>query len=685
VGECAAAGRQLVATFVKNLEPLGYVFSGSLIQACLTLSPAQVEVLYRELLAHLQRSRGAHQQHQPMYPGFPAQVMAMSEAELYLNAVLHYWTGGRYFPGDDAYRDASRTNAQTARAPLNETTPLTVLELGSVGEFEALFTQLAGANSSPSEQDREDLSWYVRHYGDDIERLLPERVPQKENVACLAALLLAHTSQASVYLERYVKTATDVLRLAVALSDGDVSLAKSTRFRNFSRSERRLLLGLLDRCPAPVEDMLRWKGRWIRLGERLHPGEHRRSYANAADAFEILRQSRPQPTFNGAIEKALEQRDVAGAVERLVARPGIFARRLDQLLRLKLDQQEPIVDRFMAVASSVSTPVLLQVAQHFRSRNSPQPLRVFFPKGQVAKAQAIPNELPPLPETVCAAVVAACEAALIERFRALSLLGRVYVEPALRDYLVPFAVRSASHSFRTVARGSRLPLPECEVLRFFVWWTNGAERTDIDLSATMLDAEFRYVDLLSYYNLQGFGGAHSGDIVDAPNGASEFIDVTISKMLEQKIRYVVMSLTSYTRQPYCDLPECFAGWMARNAPQSGEVYEPRTLQDRLDLTADTRLALPLVIDVVDRKVIWCDMALRCHPRWQNDVSANLKGINLTVQALVDLNKPNLYDLLRLHGRARGVLTENREEAQTVFSVDQETPFHPERISAEYLG
>ncbi len=47
-----------------------------------------------------------------------------------------------------------------------------------------------------------------------------------------------------------------------------------------------------------------------------------------------------------------------------------------------------------------------------------------------------------------------------------------------------------------------------------------------------------------------------------------------------------MVVMSYTNQPYCDLPECFAGWMARTAPQSGEIYEPRTVQDKLDISAN---------------------------------------------------------------------------------------------------
>jgi len=54
--------------------------------------------------------------------------------------------------------------------------------------------------------------------------------------------------------------------------------------------------------------------------------------------------------------------------------------------------------------------------------------------------------------------------------------------------------------------------------------------------------------------------------VDALEGACEFIDLDVVALLAGGVRYVVMSLNSSTRQPYFDLPECFAGWMARERP-----------------------------------------------------------------------------------------------------------------------
>ena len=664
-----------VASILKNLEALGFTFSQSLIEACQALSLEQLTRLYQELIVDLRQAKGAHQLHKPMYPNFPAQVMEMSRAELYINAIVHYLTQGRYLP----------TTERKERMPLLDVVELQVIDLGAQEEFERLFTQLAASNTSLSEQDKEDLTWFAKAYGAGITRLLPDAIPQKENMAFVAGLLMQHTDNAAAFIEKFCRTATDILRLAATLSGGDVSLATATRFRSFTRRERSLLLDLLNRPGATVEDMLRWKKRWIRLGERLHPGEYAKKYPRAAEAFQILRNDVPVPTFNSRLEQSLATKDISASVAQLSTRPGDYARRLDHLLRLDTNTQSGGVEAFRAITGRVSTPVLLQVRQHFLRRNESSPLRVFFPKGNIGKAYATPNALPELPQEICQGVVQVCEAALGERFRALPPLGKVYIDPELANFPVPFASRSASKAFRTLARGSKLPLPvHCNTLRFFVWWKNGAASTDIDLSATLFAPDFSYVSVVSYYDLKNFGGHHSGDIVDAPEGASEFIDISLEKVRAANVRYIVMSLNSYTHQPFCDLPECFAGWMAREHADSGEIYEPKTVQNRLDLTANTRIALPLIIDVVDNQVIWCDVALTRNPRWVNNVHGNLNAINLTLQSLTSLNKPNLYDLFTLHAQARGEQVAELSAADTVFSVAKETPYCQEEITSGYL-
>ncbi len=669
------AEEKYCASFVKNLESVGYSASKELVDACLNLPLDDLVALNDETLNALRRIKGAHVKFRPMYANFPGQVMEMSDARLYLNALMHYASDGKLLPNSD----------KNPRPPLNEGTILQPLGLGTRDQFDKIFSRLASSNTSLSEQDKADVVWFVTSYGDEICDLLPETLPNREVRAVVCASLIELTNEAAKRVSSICDTATDVLRLAVAMSGGDESLAEPTLFKSFKRRQRKLLLQLLEGQKNMVEDMLRWKGRWIRLGERLHPGEYKSQFPKSAQAFAQLRNHQKVETFNSKLEKVLEGKEIESVLSILKSRPGDLARRLDHVLRLSTDDGAKVTAIFAGVAVKVSTPVLLQVRQHFIGRTSPQPMRVFMPKGQVAKAQAIANKLPPITSETCHKIVQICEKALGERFAKLAPLGKCYVDPQLKDFLVPFSQRSASKTLRTVSRGSRMSLPQKDTLRFFIWWKNGLHRTDLDLSAVMFDKEFCFLSSITYYNLKDFGGVHSGDIVDAPHGASEFIDISRARCLEQNVRYVAMVVNSYTSQPYCDLPECFAGWMARERAGSGEVYETKTVEDKFDLTANANIAVPAIFDLQEGQVIWADMSLTQWPYWYNTVAANLWGIQLTLQSMTMLNKANLYDLLTMHAKARGQLVDNEKDAKTKFTVASGTPFDLTKIAADFMG
>lgn len=661
----------VIAALQKNIEGLGFVLSEEVCGQLERLSLPQMDLFYKDLVGGLRGMVGADREFRQMYPNFPAQVMEMSEARLYCNAIFHYCTN-RLLPF-----------SKRERLPLSVEGEPKVIGPGSREDFEHIFTLLVSAKTVLSGQDKEDVVSFVRQYRDGIARLLPDEIPGRENLAVLGAALFRETVMGRDWLSSRVKTATDVLRLAVAMSGGDVSLAEPAKFGRFKRSERKLLLSWVERCANPTEDMLRWKGRWIRLGERLHPGEFAGRFPKTCLAFDVLRNDRPFETFNASVERHLAARNGPAAVELLESRPGELTRRLDHLLR-RSPGPEAVIEAFRNQAAKVATPPLLQAMTHFANRSASTGLRTFFPKGDVAKVQAIPDNLPVLPAGSAEAIVGICEATLIGRFARLPSLGRCYLDPALASYLVPFSQRSAGKALRTLVRGSRLPLPALQFLRFFLWWRNGSSRTDIDLSAALYDDDFNYVDVLSYYNLKNFGGCHSGDIVDAPEGAAEFIDLDVERTKARGVRYIVMSINSFTEQPYCHLPECFAGWMARSEAKSGEVFEPRTVQDKVDIASRTRVCLPAFFDLADGCVIWADIALRGSPHL-NNVANNLSGVSLMLRAIAGMRKATLHTLFRLHIAARGELVGSRSEADQVFAVDEGlTPFDLDRIAAEYL-
>ncbi|MDR1911941.1 MAG: TerD family protein [Helicobacteraceae bacterium] len=642
-----------------NIETLGFTFSQELAQRVATLSIEQFNAFYKTLIRDLKSALGANAQYKPMYPNFPEQVKKASDDELYANAYWHYlgdWIGARIMPKFKKKR----------REPLKDKISLRVIDLGSKEDFNAIFTRLLSAKTSISQEDKSDIDWFIKAYRDRALDLAPKDIPLKENAAYFIARLLNNNIEAKEQIDAHIKTATDILRVACAISEGDLSLARNTKFKNISNKNRRLFLAALERIGAITEDMLRYKNRWKRLGEKLHPFEYKKHFPKTYEAFDIIRNDKPFETFNSKVEKALINKDIKTATDLLKTRPGELARRLDHLIRLS-NNSFTIIAEFEKAALHISTPVLLQVRTHFMARGYPKELRVFFPKGDIAKVKAIDNELPPIAEKIHCDIISICEKALIDRFEKYKPLGKVFIDEKLKNYTVPFSQRSASKALKTISRGSRISLPNGDTIRFFIYWRDGKDRTDLDLSALALDDQSGYKMTIAYYNLKQFGGYHSGDITSAPNGASEFIDIEISKCLKKDIRYIVMIVNSFTAQPFCDLPFCFAGLMTREFPNSGEIYEPNSVENKFDLTANTRVAIPMIIDLQEREIIWTDLGLNRNPSANNNVHNNLSSITIINKAMTDLIKPNLYDLFCLHACARGKTTQNIDEADTIFA------------------
>ncbi|MEM7474296.1 MAG: TerD family protein [Planctomycetota bacterium] len=675
---------EFAATAADNLKSLGFGLSATLLERLACLREEQVAEWYDRILPILKEMVGAHHKFKPFYPNFPKQVKEASEAELYFNAITHYFGFLLSDALDDPNLVVLPSYEKEARPLLKEFQQLRWIELGSEENFDSIFTRLASSNGSLSARDQEILAWFAEHR--DVDNLVPDKIPQKETLALLVSILPDPSC-----LQSAIKTATDVLRIAVAMSQGDISLAQTTKFCNFSKAERRFLLSALENVgETRTEDMLRWKGRWLRLGERLHPGDFKHRYPKALESFDVLRNKEPVKTFNRRVEDAVSKGDAAGSIRLLKQRPGDFARRLDHALRSHRDQGA-IVDAFLQVANKVSTPVLLQLWHHFENRNGVRS-RAFFPKGNAAKVQFDDSPLPDLPEELTAQVASGTRQVLVERFKELPQLGKVFLAKELEDLIVPFSQRSASRTLRSIARGSKFKLPEGETLRFFCWWKNipkGSEwdrRVDIDLSVSLFKSNWELHGDISYYNLRQGDCYHSGDITSAPQGACEFVDINLQSVLTMGARYAVMSVLSFTGQPFLALPECFGGWMMRAEPNSGEVFEARTVQDKIDITAASKACVPVIVDAETRQIYWADLGLKSLSQI-NNASKNSVGFSQIGKAIVGIRKPALYDLLSMHAEARGEVVEQAEEADTRFQLrDSNTNlFDPSIILSEFLA
>jgi len=675
--------RQHLATMLKNVESLGFIFSKDIVNILKTYSIEDLTRFYKTTIEILKKMVGANVVHNPMYPNFPDQVMEMDELELYFNAIIHYWT-----------TDVPEYDKED-RKKLKGKYKLKVVALGTKEDFDNIFKNLFGAKVALSKTDRKDVAWIVRQYREDIVILLPSKISNKENLSYLFGLLKTNNLLSDDILSKWFKTPTDILRLITALSDGDVSLASNTKFINFKRSDRRLFLKVLENSGSLGEDILRHKNKWLRVGEILHPMEYKNKYPKCYDIFDKLRNDKKIETFNSKVELCIKENKLSELLVLLESRPGEFARKLDRLLRIFANGRA-IVKSFGEVANKVANPILLQLVAHFKTRNE-NAYRAFFPKGSIAKIQLIENTLGKIDSDICDEIVDACNNALQLKFASEKTLGNVYIDERLRDYTVPFALRSTSKALKTVTRGSKIEMDKGKAIRMFIYWKNIGKiinqdayydkgRVDIDLSAVLYNEDWKYLEHVSYTNLKSakYQSCHSGDITNAPKGASEFIDVDIESALKYGARYIVMNVLSFTQQPFTDIPTCFAGCMIRDNVDSGDIFEPKTVQHKFDITTDSTIVIPLIFDLVDNKIIWSDVALSSQARY-NAVECNQTGIIAMGKALTTLSKPNLYDLFTLHTHARGKLVEKKKDADVIFSVDEGiTPYDIDVIIGEYL-
>lgn len=671
----------LVVTMMKNVQSLGFTFSKELFEALSHMNRDELKVFYSDLIPALKELVGADVEYNPMYPNFPTQVAEMDGIELFINAIVHYWSFGTLMPEYE----------KDERLPLIDVNKMALLSTGNHEDLMEIFKNLVASKTSLSAQDKEDVTTIIKDCA-DYANYLPDEIPLKENVALIGKLIIeeAPVKSASA-ISKYFRTATDVLRLVTALSDGDISLAGKTKYRNLKRRERRMILDLLANCGNITEDLFRYQYEWIRVAEILHPFEYNYPrYKNVNKAFDTLRNDKKPLMFGGKVQAAILRKDMKAAADLLKSRPGEFARQLDKVLR---DSDNPayILECFKSVAVEISAPVLLQVRQHFigRMAETPNPVRVFFPKGNLAKAMSIKNELPAIDKTICQNVAKACRDALIEQYKSKESLGKVYVDEEFKNYLVPFSQRSASSTNKSVVRGSQLPIKsDATAVRAFIWWTNTSKgngwdtgRVDIDLSAAIYDSDWNYVEHVSYTRLRSgkMKAFHSGDITNGGSlngkGVAEFIDVDIDAVAENG-RYIVYQVYNYTGQHYSSLENCRFGWMEREDVQSGEIFEPTTVNMVMDVNAEGVTAIPVIFDCVERKFIWCDMNLgieRSHHGGIN-LESNISGVTATCYAMTHLNKPNIYDLAMLNAMARGTVVTDRNEADIIFSNDTTVPF-----------
>ena len=326
-----------LASLDANLRKLGYCLSEETFLTLLNTSIETIAKTGKDLEESLKALKGANLDYEPMYPNFPKEVMEMEEAVLYVNAIIHYMKRDFQHLGFDIPEE-NETKEYRLPLPKDENEKLVTLKEGTKEDINSLIKDLLSSNISYSVQDKEDISALLTE-NKNWENFIPEEMENRENMVTLSLILLQNEDEKTKErLSRLVKTSTDVMRIYAGLSGSDISLSSSPRFKAIPRKTRRLLLSLMENDHSIYRQMSARPEEFKQMMRYLHVDEFRDSkgkpvYPSVSDTINEIRNGNYLLSNTFLIDKAIKENDIKKAVSLLSREPGIFARRLDEVIR----------------------------------------------------------------------------------------------------------------------------------------------------------------------------------------------------------------------------------------------------------------------------------------------------------------------------------------------------------------
>ncbi|GIJ45479.1 hypothetical protein Val02_23650 [Virgisporangium aliadipatigenens] len=623
----AAACDESLATVAANIAHYGYALSARAFAALRRVDEDGLAHWWGEVEPVLAVLTGDDRgmDRFVVYKNFPAEVLALTEAEYWLRQILMYW----------GLPDEYVTEPEAPRPALSEAPAPRVLHLADDGAPARILADLFAVPARWTEDQ-----WQ------DVEFLVPDAVdlsgiPFVENRIRLAALSCARGTVSTV------DNATDVLRLAAALSDGDVSLREPARLRRFARRERRFLLTMLESATHLAEDVARRREPFKRLLRVLHPGERPDAYPRTVAVYDALYKGAPLPSFASDVERLLTEEDPA-VLSLLATRPGEFARRLRVLAVLFGDRT---AEAFEGVAGRLTTIQLLKLRGFLRTVHSRR-WRMFPPRGNWNRVVVVPavwrGHVPRTTRTALLETIARELTARTEK------VGPVALAAETRHVKLP----TNDAELAPYGRGTVFPIPDgVRFLRTAVYWSSGPTRHNIwyDNGWNFFGADWQPRGACCWSATMYPGGkkssqgaVFSGDPTnskDASGRACQLIDLYPDRLHEKGVRYAVWSVLCYSRIMFSEAEEVFAALQWGERAEEGALFEPSRCQLAFPLTGEAYTKFVAYVDLRRRELVYRDANL---PVRVESAAANGKRLATTMPAFVEYLEtlPSVYDLFR---------------------------------------
>jgi hypothetical protein len=682
----SALRRGLLVKTAKGSTNDALAFAGAIELANLgfVVSPADLatvsEATITDTVKQARAIIGADRDMTPIYPGFPKQVQELSTMTLLVEQILHYWSAGALLPD---YPSVVRDGLPIADM-LRNARALRVVSAAEAAR--ELIAELVSHPVALSVDDKNLLESAMMLQRPSVE-LIVETVKKSrngENVQSFLAAVLASGAvspdELALAVIPVVSNSDVLLRAVLTLFANPVSPEDEKRVENYTLAVNNLAdrhsraVRMLN-VPRPVRRAVVEKlgkasdgyradavvGRqnlWRKVMTAVHPYDFKLSDAEKRIA-DVIHSNIEYRTLNSLIEEAMAKGEVVTAVELLAEhQPGNLLRRLVALLRLVKSTKDAkfLAKNVRRVGSKSNLTTLISAYNGVLSANDNS--------ARVTRVAGINNTM-----------VERADVVKVEEEH-LTLLRKA-LKKAMRDCLanktspagpvavnssaaVPLVRRDAATADRQMDRGSEFAIAgEGDTLRIFSHWNNNQRDSGyMDIGLVILDNNFEHLAVLTWNSWADHRdlGTYSGDKCVYPGDtAAEYFDLDLKKVRAKfpHAIYAAMTIQSWSGWPTSKV-DIIAGAMLRSKPNSGEVFDARSVSTAFKPTTDSTQSVPLAVDLRSGKMLWVDSSNGSTASGVSSTGDN--SIGSIVYDELERPRFTLGELATLWAKAHGVET-----------------------------
>lgn len=717
-----------LATLIKKFEGYGYIFSKEL---AIAISKEERNTIINKLKAVIEviENFKSDKNYTVFYKNFPDEVINMTETELYINQILHYWFG--YLPSN---------NENITKGEVEPSKLVKARELNLVDDemIEKLFVDLLSSNITLSAQYLDDICVLTDTKSiKELEKYM-EYIQMKETLTTVSN----YTLQKEGVLIGDFKTATDILRLIAKISGAELN-NKHIHFAYFSRTVLSQLMNKLENLKNIMPDIKRYSKPWHSFFKLYAKKINFNKYPKVRKAVDMLFGDISYMTERGKINEqinrlsAMSEEELDNFVKEYTVFYGDYIREILSLLnKANENQYEKLLLGLENCVTKVNTRILFQLYDriiNLQAKDKTVPhlenskrkwkklkesIKLLYGKTNNLKTnyESIPRlvnskgkwrilkESINLSDELLNRVLQIVEDGIKTQLKEKESLGKVYIDESYKDIMLTTSEKDSNVSLRPMTRGSRIKFnPNAEVLRFFVAWKNLDEKTlkelnaysdrvDVDLSALTFDENLEFNDVVAYYNQKKSYFAFSGDITDAPEGALEYIDILdLEKLKKKGDRYILMQIRSYNGYTFKEINSVYAGLMELTSIEAKEkknMYST-AITEGFQIVSSEATTNTILVDLEKFEYIWLDTNMARYMllgMYGNALSnEEIPYLNDLLRYFSRKQYVTMYDLLKLNADVRGLLTKDKKEADVIFEkVDNKNNLALADILSNYL-